>query len=323
MQGNDMISIIIPVYKVEKYLTKCVDSVLNQTYKNIEIILVDDGSPDNCPNICDEYEKKDKRIKVIHKKNGGLSDARNCGIENAKGKYLCFIDSDDYISPIFISTLYQDIRKMGSQISIVGFEVVEEWENLEDNEKVSKNTIEVFGKDEGIKKLFDGNSFGNYAWNKIYDRKMFENIKFPLGKKMEDLGIMYLLFEECEKISYNHQKLYYYVQRSGSILNSANKQLLVDKLELSIKRFWKLNEKYSNLIENKLFILDVCLEVYPVLNNELKLKEECHKIIKVVNSKSIRKKLSLKSKVKLFVYMRNKKVYSFIFGKYKNRKLIK
>ena len=108
---KELITIVIPVYKVEKYIDRCIKSVINQTYKNLEIILVDDGSPDNCPKICDEYAEKDKRIKVIHKKNGGLSDARNVGIEAAKGKYISFIDSDDWIEKDFIECLYKSIKK--------------------------------------------------------------------------------------------------------------------------------------------------------------------------------------------------------------------
>ena len=121
----DLISVIIPIYRVELYLKECIDSVLNQTYKNMEIILVDDGSDDNCPNICDAYKKKDSRIQVIHKKNGGLSDARNAGIEIAKGEYICFIDSDDVIHPSFLQILYEDLIETGSDMSICHYEKVD------------------------------------------------------------------------------------------------------------------------------------------------------------------------------------------------------
>ena len=121
---EDLITIVIPIYKVENYLDKCVKSVINQTYKNLEIILVDDGSPDNCPKKCDEYEKKDTRIKVIHKENGGLSDARNAGIDIAKGKYITFIDSDDYIDSDYVETYYNKIKNCNYDVVVGGYKRV-------------------------------------------------------------------------------------------------------------------------------------------------------------------------------------------------------
>ena len=158
---EDLISIIIPVYKVEKYIYKCIDSVLNQTYKNLEIILVDDGSPDKCPEICEEYAKKDNRIKIIHKKNGGLSDARNAGLKVATGKYIGFVDSDDYIEKDMYQVLYNNIIKTNSDISIVNLKEVKENEIIENNVKDEQNTIE-YTKLEGLKKLIE-NKIKSYA----------------------------------------------------------------------------------------------------------------------------------------------------------------
>ena len=115
---EDLISVVVPIYNVENYIKKCVDSILSQTYKNLEIILVDDGSPDNCPQICDEYAQKDNRIKVIHKENGGLSDARNAGIDISKGKFITFIDSDDYIEKDYVEVLYNSIKENASDMAI-------------------------------------------------------------------------------------------------------------------------------------------------------------------------------------------------------------
>ena len=123
---DELITVIVPVYKVEKYLDRCVQSIVDQTYTNLEIILVDDGSPDNCPKMCDEWAKKDKRIKVIHKQNGGLSDARNAGLEKAKGKYVGFVDSDDYISPIMYEKLYKCIIDNQADMAMCGFSTVDE-----------------------------------------------------------------------------------------------------------------------------------------------------------------------------------------------------
>ena len=151
---NDLISIIIPVYKVEKYLEKCIESVLKQTYTNLQIILVDDGSPDNCGKICDEYAKKDSRIEVIHKANGGLSDARNVGISKAKGRYIGFVDSDDYIK--------EDIRN-------------------------KENGIREYSRLDILKEVLLDKNIQSYAWNKLYEKELFDEIKYPIGKKYEEL----------------------------------------------------------------------------------------------------------------------------------------
>ena len=126
---EELISVIVPIYKVEHYLPKCIDSIIHQTYQNLEIILVDDGSPDNCPEICDEYAKRDKRIKVVHQENGGLSAARNSGVEMANGEFLCFVDSDDYIHPKMYEILYKNLKKFKADISICDYNVVFENQN--------------------------------------------------------------------------------------------------------------------------------------------------------------------------------------------------
>ena len=310
---EELISVIVPVYKVEKYLKKCIESIISQTYKKLEIILVDDGSPDNCPKICDEYAKKDDRIKVIHKKNGGLSDARNYGIDIAKGKYICFIDSDDYISAKFIETLYDDIKSGDAKISSVGYKKVnDKYEQKLENQK---NCLVFFNKEDAIKQLFLEDTFGNYAWNKLYDIDLFNGIKFPVEKKMEDLGIMYLLFDKCDKISYNKNQLYYYVQREGSILHTLSKELLLDKLELSIKRYEYIKKSYPDMLENKKYIMEVCLDTYPILKKGSELEKYCKNIIKFTEYKSFYHQLTCKRKIKLFIYSINKRLYKKIFIK--------
>ena len=190
---KDLISVIIPVYKVEEYINRCIDSVINQTYKNLEIILVDDGSPDGCPKICDEYAKKDSRIRVIHKQNGGLSDARNVGIDNANGKYITFIDSDDWIPIDSINILYKNLINTKSEISSGCL-----LEVFSDNRKnYSNNDYEVYSKIEGLKNLFLLHDISNSASGKIYDISLFDNIRYPVGKLYEDLGTTYKLFAKC------------------------------------------------------------------------------------------------------------------------------
>ena len=234
--STDLISVIVPIYNVEKYLNRCVDSIINQTYKNLEIILVDDGSPDNCGKICDEYAKKDKRIKVIHKKNGGLSDARNAGIDLAKGKYIGFVDSDDYIEKDMYSYLYNLVLENNAQISICNWYEVNENERIDKNIKFNDFTI---GKDRAIEMLIQDKIIKNYAWNKLYDISLFKkyDIRYPYGRKMEDVGTTYKLFYYSKKIAIGNKPEYNYIIRSNSIMNSKNFQFYVDYYEIMYERY--------------------------------------------------------------------------------------
>lgn len=216
-----LVSIIVPVYKVEKYLKKCVESILAQTYKNFELILVDDGSPDCCPAICDSYAEKDDRVTVIHKKNGGLSDARNVGIAIAKGDFICFIDSDDYVSENFLQLLLMMILKVDADMAICNYLAVDENGN-----SIEESNAHLPIKDECITpQEFIQEYCGKYGWyyviacNKIYKRELFENVKYPVGKQHEDAFVIHHLVNECNKIACVKMPLYFYVQRKGSIMS--------------------------------------------------------------------------------------------------------
>ena len=197
----EKISIIVPIYNVEKYLEKCIKSILSQTYKNLEIILVDDGSPDKCGMICDKYKEIDDRIIVIHQENKGLSGARNTGLKNANGKYVCFIDSDDYINEHMIETLYENLIKTGSDISICDFFQVKENENI----KIKKieNAVKIMNKQECLKKLlYHKYKLDIVTWNKLYKQELFNNIEFPEGKIYEDFAtIPFLIDNQKQKHS--------------------------------------------------------------------------------------------------------------------------
>ena len=218
MDESKLVSVIVPVYKVEQYLDRCLKSLVDQSYSNIEIILVDDGSPDKCYQICEKWAQRDNRIKVIHKANGGLSDARNKGLELAKGEYVCFVDSDDYVAKKYIEILYNLMRNNHTDMSAVSLkEVFSMEQEIDENEAYEKITTVFEGK-EAIKQLFFNDTFANYAWNKMYKRELFENIRFPVGRKMEDLGTTYKLLLNAKRIAYSTQVLYYYYQREDSIL---------------------------------------------------------------------------------------------------------
>lgn len=214
MNEQPLISVIVPIYNVEMYLIKCIESFLGQTHSNLEIILVDDGSPDGCPEICDKYALKDARIRVIHKKNGGLSDARNAGLEIATGDYIGFVDSDDWIAPDMYEYLLQGICGYNSDISYCGFiNVHDTWVDY-NNEKADM----VYSSETALNELFI-DRLKNYAWNKLYKAELWENIRFPVGRKFEDILTNYKLFERAKRISILKEPKYYYLNRSDSIMN--------------------------------------------------------------------------------------------------------
>ena len=231
---NDLISIIIPVYKVEKYLEKCIESVLKQTYTNLQIILVDDGSPDNCGKICDEYAKKDPRIEVIHKVNGGLSDARNVGIAKAKGKYIGFVDSDDYIKEDMYEILINLIKEYDADVSICNlYDVIDGKEYIRNNE----NGIQEYSRLEILKEVLLDKNIQSYAWNKLYKKELFDEIKYPIGKKYEDIGTTFYVFEKCNKIVVTSEPEYYYLKRSDSLVNNVTESTVLDYTDIIIRRY--------------------------------------------------------------------------------------
>ena len=195
---EDLITVVVPIYKVEKYLEKCIDSIIKQTYENLEIILVDDGSPDKCPQICDEYAKKDSRIKVIHKKNGGLSDARNAGIDIAKGEYITFVDSDDYIEKDYVEVLYDSIKENDSDMAIGSHKVIYENGTILNKETGEKSVLDAKTVLERI--LYDEN-IDLSAWAKLYKTELFEEIRYPKGRVFEDAATTYKLVDKSKKIS--------------------------------------------------------------------------------------------------------------------------
>lgn len=216
---HDLISVIIPVYKVEKYLCRCVDSVLEQTYTNMEIILVDDGSPDNCPVMCDEYARQDSRVKVIHQENAGLSGARNAGIDMAQGQWLAFVDSDDYLAADFLERLYQACVDTGSSLSVCRWEYVR-------GETISEHgtgETRVYTGREMLANLYvpDGAYFV-VAWNKLYRKELFEDIRYPLGRIHEDEATTYRIYDKVKKAAYVDRSLYGYFVTPVSITRGFN-----------------------------------------------------------------------------------------------------
>lgn len=225
---NPLVSIIVPIYKVEPYLRRCLDSIVNQTYTKLEIILVDDGSPDGCPQICDEYAAKDNRIIVIHKENGGLSDARNTGLDICKGEYISFVDSDDWVNEKYVETLLRIAAKKNADIAI--------GEHIKTNGNISRNPKAIFTKTftskEGLTLLFGRNNITyTISCGKLYKKSLFTTLRFPKGKYHEDEFTSYILFYNSKKITYTSEILYYYYQRAGSIVSTRHPWDVLEYLE--------------------------------------------------------------------------------------------
>lgn len=246
--NNETISVIVPIYKVEKYIIKCIESIINQDYRNLEIILVDDGSPDKCGEICDDYAKKDKRIKVIHKENGGLSDARNVGIELATSNYIGFVDSDDYIERDMYKVLYENLKRYEADISICRYREVNEDSKYQPND-IMENNVEIFDQTEKkIRQLLLGEKITDHAMNKLYKKELFNNIKFRKSYKFEDIDIMYKLFEKSNKVVLTNYIGYNYLQRTGSIVNTMDDKSTLDLLEVVRDRYNYIASK--KMLEN-------------------------------------------------------------------------
>ena len=225
MNQQDLVSIVIPIYNVEEFLRECVDSVLAQAYRNIEVILVDDGSPDQCPEICDRYAEQDSRIQVIHQANSGLSGARNAGIKQAKGKYIAFVDSDDSIKPDFIKKLYAAIVKNRADIAVSAFE----------NQKLEESSLNAIDAVRRI--LIEQQNLDIVAWNKLYKRSLFteQGIAYPVGKNNEDTLTTYKLYAAAQKVCYIPDCLYNYRTREDSIVHSTKKLKQLEMRELAAK----------------------------------------------------------------------------------------
>ena len=216
------VSVIVPIYKVEPYLKRAVASILHQTYHNLEIILVDDGSPDQCGKICDDYAKEDNRITVIHKENGGLSDARNAGLDAAHGEYIVFVDSDDFIAEDYVETLMQCLKKYDADVAMCSYAVTASVELDESIFKASRDeTVEVCDRRELLNNLYDANhkdaTYFIVSWNKIYKASLWQDVRFPKGRIHEDEATTYKIYDRAQKGVYLHRPLYGYFTAPSSI----------------------------------------------------------------------------------------------------------
>lgn len=239
-----LISIILPIYNIQSYLPKCMQSLFSQTYKNLEFVMVDDGSTDESGKICDEYEKKDERIKVIHKENGGLSDARNVGISNAQGEYITCIDPDDYVDPDYVSYLYILIKKYKAKMSIAQHRVYYDNGTMRDNGKFGD---ELLSSEKCMERLLYHDVVDTSAWGKLYHRTLFNNVRYPKGKLFEDIGTTYKLIIQCENVAVGYESKYNYIFHNDSIVNGRFTPNKFDLIEMTDKMAANVGKVYPNL----------------------------------------------------------------------------
>lgn len=254
MEQNSLISVIIPAYNVKDYLDRCMDTVLKQTYKNIEIFLVDDGSTDDTGKLCDKYAEKDSRVKVIHKKNGGVSRARNAALDMITGEYICFVDSDDYTSLEMFEKLISAVKENDCDIAICGKYIEDDGQISIEGPKVDQMLI--FDNDGAIDRLIEDKIINNYPWDKIYKKYLFDNIRFPEGRNYEDVAIMHKVFYKAKKICRIPECLYYYQKRSGSISDHLTDKRkwyrnCLDMLTAKIERYMFLRKRKKEILTQK------------------------------------------------------------------------
>lgn len=272
-----MISVIVPVYNVEKYIEKCINSIRHQTYKELQIILVDDGSTDDSGALCEKVAEQDVRIIVVHQSNGGLSAARNTGIIHATGEYLAFIDSDDYIHPQMMEVLLNNMKIADADLSVCNFKRVSEEENPTLDDVIGKG-YEIYTGKEVMAQLYRKNLVTVVAWNKLYKRELFEKIRYPKERVHEDEAIIHRILEKCRRTVYSEQQLYFYVQRTNSIMGQMNEKRINDALtafEDRVKFFfeknlyWELDKTVRFTVDYIFSYLHIC-EKKSKENNDIK-----------------------------------------------------
>ncbi|WP_187117131.1 glycosyltransferase family 2 protein [Candidatus Stoquefichus massiliensis] len=264
--NNPLVSVIVPIYNVEMYLDRCINSIVNQSYQNIEIILVDDGSPDNCSSMCEFWKEKDDRVVVLHKTNGGLSSARNAGIYVSHGEFLCFVDSDDFIDKTMIETMINAIYKFDSDLACCGRYVL--YDNGKIEEEFTLPKEKTISSTKAMQEMLRGTYIGEPAWDKLYKRSLFDEIKFPEGEINEDIVILPLIFKKCSRIVHVSKPLYYYCKNGESITRSGyspKKHIIIEHLnqiENIIEKYYPNLKKEYKCFKAKysLYMLYLILE---------------------------------------------------------------
>lgn len=267
---NDLVSVIVPVYKVEEYLHRCIDSILTQSYETLEVILVDDGSPDNCGLICDEYHAKDKRVKVVHRENGGLSAARNSGLDIVSGDYLMFVDSDDWLDVNTIKYLHQILVEYKADISAVGLLPV--IDGTEVNNNIYTNKVKVYNKLQGLETFLFNGQLSPCACGKLWRTDLWANVRFPEGKLHEDQFTIYKILDEISCSVLSENKMYFYFKREGSIGHSEFSKRTYDLYDAIQEEYSFITTKYPETKPNMV----VALITWEIVFINMMIRSEYH-----------------------------------------------
>lgn len=323
MKLNELISIIIPVYNVEKYLERCIESVINQTLKNIEIILVNDGSTDSSPKICDYYASIDNRIKVIHKKNEGVGSARNTGLDVANGLYIGFLDSDDYVDKNMYKVLYENLNKRNVDICVCDFEYITKEDKSLYSSANMKGLDGTYNSINFLELLYKGQHPNAICvWNKLYKKEVFKNIKFK-NITHEDEEVCHRIYTQDYKVYVSTYVGYKYIENPNSITNqefSIKELITLDILNERINLFKKYNlrnllaQTIKLYLETNIYFMLLIKEMQ--INYDVDLYKKKYKVI--LKSATLNRLISLKDKVRFYIFYINPKLYKLLVS-YKNK----
>lgn len=298
MMQDELISVIVPVYNVEKYLDKCIKSIINQDYINLEIWLIDDGSTDSSGEICNKYAEKDHRITVIHKENGGLSDARNVALDQMQGKYVLFIDSDDYIEKKYISYLHMLLKDYQCDISVCNFKYVNEKGKMINKPKDTGKIIQ-YSRKEAIEKILQGKEINTSASMKLYRSELFKDIRYPKGRLYEDIATTYKTILRVDRVVYGDYSGYVYLCRGGSITKRKFTEERLDSIYNMEEMCSNIMKVYPDLKEKcTVRLFEQCISVYCATKigkkNELIEKRIFHQL------KDMQKQINVDGKDKIY-----------------------
>jgi len=320
-----LLTVIVPCYNIEKYVDKCISSIVNQTYTNLEILLIDDGSTDNCGAICDEWQERDSRVRVIHKQNEGLAYARKTGVENATAAYITFVDGDDWIDHEMYATMMEALLSTGSDIAQCGVCMVYEEDGRMvhlDNE-FKTGAFEIIGRIEGVLLILENKKWHSWMWNKIFKKHLFEGIIFPKGRGYGEDFIAHYLFHKANQSVFTSDEYCYYLQRTGSIVNTQNdvqKMITnhVDFFEACYDRFCFVEQhpEYHSALDNAkiwTLVLGICLLRNMIVYPHYFQSDYFYKTAKQLRPISVNNHLPLHRRLKTEFYLLNinPKLYKF------------
>lgn len=316
---DDLVSIVVPIFNVEQYLPRCIESIINQTYSNIEIILVDDGSSDDCGKICDKLAKEDSRIIVIHKSNGGLSDARNTGIDISNGSYIMFVDSDDYVAYDMVERCLTKIKQDKSDVVIFNYHGIDANGKIYERKEPYPEISHVMSGTEAVEKIYQNDTwYFVMVWNKMYRSSLFTDLRFPVGKLHEDEFTSYKILYESKNVSYLKDALYYYtISRDGSIMGTKYSYRNLDKVEALLQR----TQFFLHAGDKKMAALAAvrCItylhEAWTKLDLSLTENGSRYKDYKIALKNIIRgmdrQSFTITDKIKILLFYMNEHIYDF------------